>query len=138
MIDVLDLTNQTDLNRLKIFSMLEHPFTFRYFKNRIFEEAIKSHQLTLLYQNEEKKDVGYAHIDFDNKSQRFFFGICILAEYQNKGIGNILLKFSIDSFNRPLYLTVDNNNTTAINLYRKFNFTKIENCGTYSLWSHIN
>ena len=136
MIDVLDLTNHSHINRLKLFSMLEHPPTFRYFKNRIFEEAIKGHQLTLLYRNDEQKDIGYAHIDLDDKTKRMFFGICILTQYQNKGVGSELIKFTLNTYNGPLYLTVDDNNLPAINLYNKFNFTKIENYGTYSLW-HI-
>jgi hypothetical protein len=36
MIHILDLKNSDDLEKLKKFSELEHPSTFRYFKNRDF------------------------------------------------------------------------------------------------------
>jgi ribosomal protein S18 acetylase RimI-like enzyme len=126
MITVLNLENIDDIIRLKKFSVYEHPDSFRYFKNRVFEEAIKSHKLTILYTNEKDIDVGYAHIDYDSKTGRNYFGICILNEYQRCGIGKLLMEYILQNFKDIIYLTVDNTNTAAICLYEKYSFRLIE------------
>jgi ribosomal protein S18 acetylase RimI-like enzyme len=136
MIEELDLKNPEHLNRLKVFSRLEHPESFRYFKNRVFEEAVKTHKLTLLY-SYDKKDVAYAHIDFDILSDRSFLGICVLPEYQSKGIGKTLIEHLLKNFQGNLYLTVDNNNTRAISLYKKFDFKLFEEYSKSGLWQRL-
>jgi ribosomal protein S18 acetylase RimI-like enzyme len=130
----LDLTNPLHLNRLKEFSMLEHPPSFRYFKNRVFEEAIKTHKITMLYSADDKKDVAYAHIDIDGPTGRPFFGICVVPEYQSKGIGKQLTNHILQRFSETVYLTVDNDNLSAISLYKKFGFEQIESYPTSGLW----
>jgi GNAT superfamily N-acetyltransferase len=119
---IVDILNSDDLKRLKAFSELEHPSTFRYFKNRVFEAAVKNHVYTLLYQID-GKDVGYAHLDFEG---RHYIGLCVLPEYQGLGIGSTLLKIILKLSTTDVYLTVDNSNTIAISLYKKHGFEYIE------------
>jgi len=121
MIEILDLSNETDIKKLKDFSMLDHPSTFRYFKNRVFEEAIKTHSVTLLY-----SAYGYAHIDKDIESGRYYLGICVMPEYQGKGIGTKLIEFLLKLHTDELYLSVDKTNTSAIRLYEKYQFKRID------------
>ena len=128
------MTNAAHLKRLKDFSMLEHPPSFRYFKNRVFEEAIQTHKITMLYSAEDKKDVAYAHIDVDGRTGRPFFGICVLREYQSKGIGKQLTNDILQRFSDAVYLTVDNDNLSAISLYKKFGFEQVESYPTSGLW----
>jgi ribosomal protein S18 acetylase RimI-like enzyme len=129
MICQLDLTNEIDIERLRVFSKKDLPSQFRYFKNRNFEEAIKTHKLTILYESEPGGDVGYAHVDVDTKTNKAFFGICILPGYQSKGIGQLLLSYILEHFSDDLYLTVDIDNIKARRLYEKNNFTV---CETYT------
>jgi ribosomal protein S18 acetylase RimI-like enzyme len=133
MISVIDLTNHHDVSRLKQFSALDHPSTFRYFKNRVFEDAIKTHKLTVVY-SVDNKDVGYAHIDVDTKTQRAFFGICVLPDYQSKGIGKQLTDYVMQTYRDTVYLTVDSANTPAIGLYKKFGFELVESYASSGLW----
>jgi GNAT superfamily N-acetyltransferase len=137
MIEELDLTNADHLKRLKEFSMLEHPPSFRYFKNRVFEDAVKTHKITMLYSTEDKKDVAYAHIDVDGSTERPFFGICVLREYQSKGIGKLLTNHILQRFFETVYLTVDNDNLNAISLYKKFGFKQVEYYPTSALWRRM-
>lgn len=134
MIEELDLTSAEHLKRLKEFSMLEHPPSFRYFKNRVFEDAVKTHKITVLYSTEDKKDVAYAHIDLDVPTERPFFGICVLPEYQSKGIGKLLTNHILQRFSETVYLTVDNDNLNAVSLYKKFGFEQVESYSKSGLW----
>jgi ribosomal protein S18 acetylase RimI-like enzyme len=122
MIYQLNLTNDNDIERLRVFSTKNLPSQFRYFKNRNFEEAINTHKLTILYETKSEGDVGYAHVDLDTKTNRAFFGICILPEYQSQGIGQLLLTYILDHYPDILYLTVDIDNVKARKLYEKNNF----------------
>lgn len=137
MIEELDLTNAAHLNRLKEFSLLEHPPSFRYFKNRMFEEAVKTHKITILYSAEDKMDVAYAHIDIDGPTKRPFFGICVLPEYQSKGIGKLLTNHILQRFSETVYLTVDNDNLNAISLYKRFGFEQVESYTKSGLWRRV-
>ena len=133
MIIALDLTKSDDIIRLKQFSELDHPSTFRYFKNRIFAEAIKTHKLTVLYRIDEQ-DIGYAHIDIDNVSGRAYFGVCVMPEYQSKGIGKLLTQYILQEYKNTIYLTVYHENTRAINLYKKNGFVLVESFDKHGLW----
>ena len=72
--------------------------------------------------------VGYAHIDYDDN--KYWFGVCILENYQGKGYGKKIMEYifnderikNIDN----IYLTVDKINYIAISLYKKYNFYIIE------------
>ena len=78
-----------NIERLRIFSQLEHPSTFRYFKNRNFEDAIKSHVYRVLYSIDEQ-DIGYGHID--KEGDIHYIGLCVMPPYQGQGIGKKILE----------------------------------------------
>ena len=77
--------------------------------------------------------VGYAHIDYDDN--KYWFGVCILENYQGKGYGKKIMEYifnderikNIDN----IYLTVDKINYIAISLYKKYNFYIVEEKDTY-------
>ena len=102
MINILDLNVDRDIRLLKAFSELEHPPSFRYFKKRVFEHAIQTHVITILYST-----YGYAHIDKDSNTGRNYLGICVLAEHQGKGVGKKLIETLFKLFTGEIYLTVD-------------------------------
>ena len=125
-IDITEINND-NIDLLLKFLSNSLPSTFRYFQTRTID-TIKNHVLTLLL----VKDgipIGYSHIDYDINSDRYWFGICILPCYHNKGYGNFMMNYmlsdpKINKINN-IYLTVDNDNIYAIKLYVKHNFNEI-------------
>jgi ribosomal protein S18 acetylase RimI-like enzyme len=95
--------------------------------------CVKNHLITviLLYND---ITIGYAHIDHEDK---YWFGICILNEYQGKGFGKLLMEYLFEHEKikqiSNIYLTVDKINEPAIKLYKKYNFNIIEEHETYYL-----
>jgi len=132
-INIIEI-NDTNVELLTQFISNPLPCTFRYFEKRTVA-VIKDHAVTLLLKKEENI-IGYAHIDYEKKTNKYWFGICILPEHHNKGYGdylmnNILIKSKIKNI-EPIYLTVDNINIHAIKLYSKHNFKVIETNDKYS------
>jgi GNAT superfamily N-acetyltransferase len=125
MISILTLDILSNRERLRKFSQLDHSESFRYFKNRVFDEAISTHIHTILY-TEDDKDIGYAHIDYDKASQRAYLGICVVEGYQGRGIGKKLIDILLKVYSKDIYLTVDKTNLRAIHLYEKNGFMRIE------------
>jgi ribosomal protein S18 acetylase RimI-like enzyme len=127
--------NQQNIEILKSF--LENPISnsFRYFKNRNID-AIQSHVYTLILEYENKY-IGYGHIDCDSVGKvhhtdldKHWVGICILEQYQGKGLGKIILNKLMEvaklNFINELYLSVDKNNIKAFSLYKKIGFEIIQ------------
>jgi perosamine synthetase len=132
-INIIEI-NDTNVELLTQFISNPLPCTFRYFEKRTVA-VIKDHAVTLLLKKEENI-IGYSHIDYEKNTNKYWFGICILPEYHNKGYGdylmnNILIKSKIKNI-EPIYLTVDNINIHAIKLYSKHNFKVIETNDKYS------
>jgi len=120
--------NIVEINHHNIYLLLQFlnnklPNSFRYFNSRNPLTSIHNHILTILYLDNDKP-FGYAHIDFDNHI--YWFGICILDNYQSKGYGKKLLEYILNNDKiknlNSIYLTVDKNNEKAINLYKKYGF----------------
>lgn len=123
--------NENNNYLLKEFLNNILPNTFRYFNKRTID-VIQNHYITLLLLHE-LKPVGYAHIDYDDN--KYWFGICILDEYQGKGYGKKMMEYifnheKIRNIDK-IYLTVDKINTIAIKLYTKFNFYNIDEKDSY-------
>ena len=101
------------------------PSTFRYFNKRTID-VIKNHIITIIL-IVDNLPVGYAHIDYDDK---YWFGICILHEYQGKGYGKKIMQYIFNNEKiktiDKIYLTVDKINTIAIKLYTNFGFYNID------------
>lgn len=121
-----------------VIQFLKNPMppSFRYFNKRGID-ILHNHLCTVVYKDN-NIPVGYAHIDYDTSTLRHFIGVCILDMYQKKGIGSILINHICDHALQlgieRLYLTVDNNNTHAIYLYKKFGFQLLEHMDTISLY----
>ena len=113
------------------------PITFRYFSKRSID-CVKNHLITLIFQYN-NIPIGYAHIDFDGN--KYWFGICILENYQSKGYGKMMMNYLFNHEKikniEDIYLTVDKINQKAIELYKKYNFVIIEEFEYYFLMKKI-
>ena len=131
MCDIIEITEQNKvlLNNFILNNKL--PDTFRYFNKRNID-VIKNHLITIILLDKELP-FGYAHIDFDDN--KYWFGICILENYQGNGYGKKIMEYIFNNEKikniDKIYLTVDKINTVAIKLYTKFNFTIIDEKETY-------
>jgi ribosomal protein S18 acetylase RimI-like enzyme len=165
--------NKSNIHLLRSFLSLLNSdpasSTFRYFTNRncpsslsiitdnfllsIIFPHVFTIVLTMDKESSKNKIIGYSHIDYDKEKNIFWFGLCILSEYQNKGYGSILIDYIIsrikemnfnyigisgtrDSFNK-IYLSVDSTNLNAIRLYKKKGFTTESVSKTFSVKNNI-
>jgi ribosomal protein S18 acetylase RimI-like enzyme len=73
---------------------------------------------------------------------KYWIGIYINEEYQNKKIGSLLLKYVLQHEKilkiNEIYLSVDKNNLSAIKLYEKNNFKIIEEEDLYFIMKKLN
>ena len=130
MSDIIEITENNNY-LLNEFLNNSIPGTFRYFNKRSIN-VIKNHIITLIL-IDDNLPVGYAHIDYDDN--KYWFGVCILENYQGKGYGKKIMEYifnderikNIDN----IYLTVDKINYIAISLYKKYNFYIVEEKDTY-------
>lgn len=124
---IIEIHN-TNINYISLFLKNDFPSSFRYFNNKTPEQIVKNHYKTIMYV-EDGIPIGYAHIDYDIINNKYWFGICVVSEYQGRGIGKKLINTIINYFNNSsidrLYLTVDKTNTVAYNMYLKYGF-KVE------------
>ena len=128
--DIIEITENNNY-LLNDFLNNSIPGTFRYFNKRSIN-VIKNHIITLIL-IDDNLPVGYAHIDYDDN--KYWFGVCILENYQGKGYGKKIMEYifnherikNIDN----IYLTVDKVNYIAISLYKKYNFYIVEEKDTY-------
>ena len=131
-INIIEI-NDTNVELLTQFLSNPLPSTFRYFEKRTID-VIQNHVITLLLKKEDEI-IGYAHIDYEKNTNKYWFGICVLSDHHNKGYGNylmnnILIK-SKEKNIEQIFLTVDNINIHAIKLYSKHNFKVIETNDKY-------
>jgi len=131
MCDIIEITEQNKIILNNFILNNELPNTFRYFNKRNID-VINNHLITIILLDKELP-IGYAHVDFDNN--KYWFGICILNEYQCKGYGKKIMEyiFNNEKINNidKIYLTVDKINTIKIILYKKYNFVIIDEKDTY-------
>jgi perosamine synthetase len=123
--------NNSNKNILENFIKTISSPTFRYFNKRSVE-IINNHLITLLIMDNDIP-IGYAHID--SEDNKYWLGIYINDAYQNKGLGNKIIKYLINHYkiDNEIFLTVDNDNICAKKLYLKNGFKDIENNENYSL-----
>lgn len=128
--DIIEINNNNKY-LLEDFLKNELSGTFRYFNKRSID-VIQNHVITSVVLVG-TIPIGYAHIDYD--SGKYWFGICILENYQGKGYGKQIMEyiFNHDKVKKmsEIYLNVDKINIVAINLYVKFNFIIIDEKETY-------
>ena len=125
--------NLSNKHLLENFLKKDIPIAFRYFKKRNID-IINNHILTILL-IDNNNEIGYAHIDYDNN--QYWFGICLITEYQSKGYGKKMMEYiftneKLKNINE-IVLSVDKININAINLYTKFNFKIINETELYYL-----
>lgn len=100
---------------------------FRYFKKRPFE-VINNHKVTILIK-EDNEILAYGHLDVDGEN--VWLGIMVSDFHKNKGVGTKMMSELINSYSGKIKLSVDQDNITAINLYKKFGFKEIDNTQNY-------
>lgn len=134
---VIEIT-QINIQYLEAFLNNTFPSSFRYFINKTSYDIIKNHYKTLLYIDNEAP-IGYAHIDYDIVNNKYWFGICVLSEYQQHGIGTTLIKRVLEIFKESnidsLYLTVDKSNSVAYTIYQKYGFKVLRETDTIHIMS---
>jgi ribosomal protein S18 acetylase RimI-like enzyme len=106
--------NVTDVEN---FFRVNKSDSFRYFDKRSFE-VIKSHVYTCLYIYD-SEHIGYGHIDQERNKN--WLGIFISERYRGFGLGKLIMN-DLTSKSDVIHLTVDFDNTVAINLYKKVGF----------------
>tara|TARA_Y100000768_G_C23827470_1_gene609647 strand:- start:470 stop:883 length:414 start_codon:yes stop_codon:yes gene_type:complete len=99
---------------------------FRYFDKRDLN-VISNHIYTCIMLLNDKP-IGYGHLDLEDR--KVWLGICIIQRDKGKGYGKILINDLLLNAKKnqikEIYLTVDKDNITAYNFYKKFNFKKIK------------
>ena len=102
-------------------------------ESKYFEEILSNTQYTVYYIRRLEKVSGYI-IYYDTFDSFDLFEIAIEKEFQNKGLGNELLGKTIDrmfgeekykSREKTVFLEVNENNFSAVKLYKKNNFKEI-------------
>lgn len=91
--------------------------TFRYYETRSLSNFKNhKHHFFLKVENEV---VGYGHLDFEGK---LWLGMFVTDNFIGQGYGKIILQKLIDISEHDLYLSVDKDNISAINLYLRNGF----------------
>jgi GNAT superfamily N-acetyltransferase len=104
--------------------------SFRYFKSRKPEDAIKFHKHTLLFYKDSEV-IGYGHLDLDSNDNKLWLGICVIDKYCGMGYGKIIMEKLISLQDEDIYLSVDRSNLPGVNLYKKFGFKTIDSNEKY-------
>ena len=104
---------------------------FRYFSNRDIS-VVFDHLVTFIIK--EKSDIiGYAHLEFERKH---WFGIYVAPSFRGLGLGKMLWlsikNYALETGVGLVYLTVDNDNKIAINMYKKMGFLEVDRTKKYT------
>lgn len=105
---------------------------FRYFYKREVK-IIHEHLFSFIYYLE-NKPVAYFHIEQDEDIN--WFGIIVSDKYTGLGLSKIIMDHATkicDALNVELSLSVDKDNEKAINLYKKYGFSLLEEKEKYYL-----
>jgi RimJ/RimL family protein N-acetyltransferase len=73
--------------------------------------------------------IAYFHLEIDNN--KCWFGVCVNKMYQGIGVSSLIINYvkvfcTLNNIGR-IHLTVDSDNTVAINAYNKQGFTVVQN-----------
>lgn len=146
--------NSNDINKMihmiHIIKSDSDNLNFRYFNTRTLETVLQTHAITNLYYaadntnkngeaNADHADnlIGYAHVDFDARENKHWFGIYICESQRGKKYGTLLLNDTIHQFCNKVnykcnvYLSVDHSNLHALHLYKKNDFEIVETHDTF-------
>lgn len=120
-IDRLRLDN---IELLKVFLSIAGKSleTFRYFNKRPLE-VIENHIVTYMMTIDDLP-VCYGHLEKENGV--VWLGIAVAEQYRRRGLGRTMMKELIDHARsndiHSIYLSVDYDNTAAMDLYKKLGF----------------
>ena len=120
----IDNHNATHINLLSNFinSLGTSQQSFRYFGSRPIK-VINNHVCTVLLL-ENNKPIGYAHLD--KEEENVWFGIALAEGHTGKGLGDKIIRYILEKSEQlniyELKLSVDENNQSAIRLYKKYGF----------------
>lgn len=108
------------LDVYKLGSLLNHNYANLYDEQSLNKDVNK----TFLYVDDDKL-VGFIHIQ-DLNGEVDIINIVIDENYRRHGYASKLLEYVINyAFNRPIFLEVNDQNSNALNLYKKYGFTEI-------------
>ena len=108
------------LDVYKLGSLLNHNYANLYDEQSLNKDVNK----TFLYVDDDKL-VGFIHIQ-DLNGEVDIINIVIDENYRRHGYASKLLEYVINyASNRPIFLEVNDQNTNALNLYKKYGFTEI-------------
>ena len=127
-----------DIELIKLFlsSLSKGKSKFRYFKNRPVS-VIANHLLTILLLDD-NLPIGYGHLDKENDIT--WLGVAISDNHIGQGNGTIIMNY-LKSFAKiksikKISLSVDKDNLTAIELYKKMNFIKVKETSIYYVFEY--
>ncbi len=124
--------------------------SFRYFQKRALE-VIKDHLCTFLLMDE-GKPVAYGHLDVSDEAtvssycggeggkteKTIWLGIAVAEKYVGLGLGvmmmNQLISYGKQQGVKQIKLSVDNDNLSAISLYKKLGFVPLEKKETFTFY----
>jgi GNAT superfamily N-acetyltransferase len=127
--------------------------SFRYFQKRPLE-VIKNHVCTFLLVDD-GEPVAYGHLDVSDEAtvsshcgdgeqkpateKVIWLGVAVIETYLGLGLGAIMMKklieFAKENHIPSIKLSVDNNNSSAISLYKKLGFVLQEKKEGFSFYS---
>ena len=109
--------------------------SFRYFQKRPLE-VIKNHACTFLLVDDQEP-VAYGHLD--KEGDTIWLGVAVIEAYLGIGLGAMmtkkLIEFGKENHMPVIKLAVDNNNQSAISLYKKLGFVLQEKKEGFSFYS---
>lgn len=126
----IDKHNATHIDLLSNFinSLGTSQQSFRYFDSRSIK-VINNHVCTVLLL-ENNKPIGYAHLD--KEEENVWFGIALVQGHTGKGLGDKIIRYVIEKSEQlniyELKLSVDENNQSAVRLYKKYGFQLFKKC----------
>jgi GNAT superfamily N-acetyltransferase len=91
--------------------------TFRYYQTRT-SSHFENHMHHFLVQKENDV-IGYGHLDYEEK---LWLGMFVTDKFVNKGYGKKILQTLVNLTKQDIFLSVDKDNISAINLYLKSGF----------------
>lgn len=91
--------------------------TFRYYQTRTSLD-FENHIYHFLVQKE-NDILGYGHLDYADK---IWLGMFVADKFTNQGYGKKILQTLINFTKQDIYLSVDKDNISAINLYLQSGF----------------
>lgn len=122
---------QADLLKRFLDGCGESLESFRYFSKRPLT-IIQNHLVTLLAFDDDGEPVAYGHLD--PEGGKVWLGVCVSSRNRGKGYGRRMMQALLDEAARlripSICLTVDRDNRTAIRMYEKSGFKRVEESDT--------